>query len=107
MGSTSQLSAVLTHRVDRRRCEIIKSIGIPILIVGAKQDKLIDVVNSRILRKKLDSTMTTYVELDAGHVVIRECLNEVLDYVKKNIDNGLKLLKKESIDSMIKLNSNL
>lgn len=74
-GSIAHLE--LDSRVDIE--DSLDSIQAPALIMGASQDRWVDMSHSRHLASRIEGA--TLVELPAGHLAITECAQEIADRI--------------------------
>jgi len=82
------LSAVLTHKVGRKRFHVIKEAGcnFPILVMTGDSDTLVPPENSKILARMLG--VEPIVVKNSGHGLHLQCSAEVNEALEKNISAG-------------------
>lgn len=74
LGALGQIAAACSHHIGRERLAELRATGVPILIVAAKQDKVIDSANAEALYEYLSSPSTKLVSIpDAGHGLVIQC----------------------------------
>ena len=75
-GAMGQMLAGATHHVTAAKLAAIRDSGVPVLVVGASDDKLVRFeTGSKALAAALNPTQ--FVVLTSGHGVNLECANEV------------------------------
>jgi esterase/lipase len=87
LGSVSQLSACLTHRVTRERLLKIKNSGIPTLIITGDEDYMVNHANSIYLNEILEPDEFIILE-GCGHAVHIERYKEFNEAVLKILNKG-------------------
>jgi pimeloyl-ACP methyl ester carboxylesterase len=85
-GVVGQLLAVTTHYVSPSRLDGIRAAGTPLLIVGAKQDRLIKFNNHEYLAEKLEPLQ--FLVVDGSHCVHEEHTVEVNSAIMRLIQHS-------------------
>eukprot|EP00808_Paulinella_micropora_P018823 g31890.t1 len=63
-GMVAQLLALATHHVSNTRLAALREVGLPLLVVGADSDRLVQHISHRLLAKKL--APFEYLHIEAG-----------------------------------------
>ena len=81
-----QLAAVLTHHVSHRRCQRLRDLGLPVLVMTGSEDCLVRPVNSQIIARHFNTKVD--VLPGVGHGLIFQDAATVNEHLTNHIKRG-------------------